>query len=51
MESIENTMNTIVVAFENQLDYLFEDEAIDISTDITVLENMLVQEGLTSGKF
>ncbi|MCC0685096.1 5-bromo-4-chloroindolyl phosphate hydrolysis family protein [Clostridioides sp. ZZV15-6383] len=51
MESIENTMSTIVVAFENQLDYLFEDEAIDISTDITVLENMLVQEGLTSGKF
>lgn len=51
MESIENTMSTIVVAFENQLDYLFEDEAIDISTDITVLENMLVQEGLTTGKF
>lgn len=51
MESIENTMSTIVIAFENQLDYLFEDEAIDISTDITVLENMLVQEGLTSGKF
>lgn len=51
MDSIENTMSTIVVAFENQLDYLFEDEAIDISTDITVLENMLVQEGLTSGKF
>ncbi|MCC0639054.1 MULTISPECIES: 5-bromo-4-chloroindolyl phosphate hydrolysis family protein [unclassified Clostridioides] len=51
MESIESTMSTIVVAFENQLDSLFEDEAIDISTDITVLENMLVQEGLTGGKF
>lgn len=51
MESIESTMSTVVVAFENQLDSLFEDEAIDISTDITVLENMLVQEGLTGGKF
>ena len=28
------------------LDALFGDEALDISTDITVLENLLAQEGL-----
>ena len=32
--------------FEKQLDALFGVEALDISTDITVLEQMLGQEGL-----
>ena len=41
-------MSTIVRAFEKQLDSLFGDEAMDISTDITVLENMMVREGLAS---
>ena len=48
MEKIESMMNTIVVAFEKQLDSLFGAEALDISTDITVLENMLHREGLTA---
>lgn len=51
MLSIERMMNTIVMAFEKQLDYLFADEAMDISTDITVLEGMLAQEGLTGSDF
>ena len=51
MLSIERMMNTIVMAFEKQLDYLFADEAMDISTDITVLEGMLAQEGLTGNDF
>ncbi|MDO4730789.1 MAG: 5-bromo-4-chloroindolyl phosphate hydrolysis family protein [Clostridia bacterium] len=46
MKSIEDAMGTIVLAFERQLDSLFEDAAMDISTDISVLENMLEQEGL-----
>ena len=29
------------------LDALFGEEALDISTDITVMENLLAQEGLT----
>ena len=37
-----------MLAFEKQLDSLFGDEAMDISTDITVLENMMAREGLVS---
>lgn len=43
---VENIMDTIVKAFDQQLDALFGDEALDISTDITVLEQMLAREGL-----
>ena len=47
MQRVENMMDTIVKAFEKQLDALFGSEALDISTDITVLENMMAREGLT----
>lgn len=47
MERVENMMGTIVTAFERQLDGLFGDQALDISTDITVLENMMSREGLS----
>ena len=40
-------MDSIVSAFEKQLDGLFGDQALDISTDITVLENMMAREGLS----
>ena len=43
---VENIMDTIVKSFDQQLDALFGDEALDISTDITVLEQMLAREGL-----
>ena len=43
---IEDMMGTIVVAFDKQLDALYGDEALDISTDITVLEQMLAREGI-----
>ena len=48
MQRVESMMSTIVAAFEKQLDMLFGSEAMDISTDITVLENMMKQEGLSS---
>ena len=48
MVEIERIMQTIVLAFEKQLDALFQDEAMDISTDITVLEGMMAQEGISS---
>ena len=45
-ERVEAIMDTIVTAFDKQLDGLFGAEALDVSTDITVLENMLAREGL-----
>ena len=44
---VEAIMRTIVAAFEKQLDSLYGADALDISTDITVLETMLAREGLT----
>ena len=48
LAKVEGMMRTIVSAFEKQLDALFGAEALDISTDITVLENMMAREGLTN---
>ncbi len=48
---IEATLDTINYAFENLLDSFYQDKAMDISTDITVLETMLAQEGLTEKDF
>lgn len=43
---ITDMMSTISAAFDKQLDALFGDVALDISTDITVMENLLAREGL-----
>lgn len=48
LEKIRGMMDTIVVAFDKQLDSLFGAEALDISSDITVLETMMAREGLTN---
>lgn len=47
MHKVEGMMDTIIRAFEKQLDNLFGAEAMDISTDMVVLENMMAREGLT----
>lgn len=44
---IEQTLDTLNVAFENLLDDLFEEVALDVSSDISVLNTLLAQEGLT----
>lgn len=44
---IEQSMDTLVVAFENQLDKMFQDDALDVSADIDVMEKMLSADGLT----
>ena len=44
---IENSLDTINDAFENLLDSFFEDEAIDLSTDISVMKTVMKQQGLT----
>ena len=51
MRGIEQILDTIIVAFDKQLDNLFAQEALDISTDITVLETLLAQEGLVDKGF
>ena len=43
---VEDIMGTIVTAFHKQLDNLFGTDALDISTDISVLETLLAREGL-----
>ena len=44
---IEQTKDTLVHAFETQLDQLFAADAMDISADIDVMQNMLRADGLT----
>ena len=46
-KEIEDTLDTLNLAFEKLLDELFEDTALDISSDISVLQTLLAQEGLT----
>ncbi len=48
LNGIEGILDTIKPAFERILNDLYEDRAIDISADITVLESMLANEGLSS---
>lgn len=43
---IEATLDTLNIAFEKLLDSLFQDAAWDVSSDISVLNTMLAQEGL-----
>lgn len=50
-QQIERSLDTVNLAFENLLDQLFSDEALDVSSDISVLETMLKQEGLTGSEF
>ena len=47
LAKVEGMMRNIVAAFEKQLDSLYGADALDISTDITVLETMMAREGLT----
>ena len=44
---IEKTIDTLNTAFEKLLDDLFQDTSWDVSSDISVLEMMLAQDGLT----
>lgn len=51
MGEIENTLDTISLAFEKLLDDLFQDAAFDVSTDISVLQMMLEREGYKENDF
>ena len=43
---VEHTAASIAAAFENQLDALYAAESMDLSADLTVLQNMLKGQGL-----
>ncbi len=49
MKSIEDMLDTAIEAYKKQLDSLFENQALDIETDISVMNQMLAREGLTGG--
>ena len=46
-KDIEKILDTLVHAFEKQLDQLFATDAVDISSDISVLETMIAKDGLS----
>ena len=48
---IEATLDTLNTAFEKLLDSIFKTTALDVSSDITVLQTLLAQEGLTEDDF
>ena len=47
MKDVEDIMDKLVQGFEKQLDTLFDSEALDVTTDVSVLENMMTLEGLS----
>ena len=50
-KEIEDTIDTLNLAFEKLLDSVFQDTAWDVSSDISVLHTMLAREGLTENDF
>lgn len=48
-QRIEGMMDKVVEGFEKQLDQLFQNDALDITSDVKVLEQMLSKDGLSSG--
>lgn len=50
-KKIENMLAQVEKAFKEQLDRLYDDEALDISSDIKVMESLLASQGfVTSGE-
>ena len=50
MKSIEEMLDAAISAYKKQLDSLFADQALDIETDIAVMNAMLDREGLSDKK-
>ena len=51
MKKIEEMLDKVIVAFQRQLDSLFESSVVDITADIQVMEQMMASEGLTGKDF
>lgn len=50
MKNINEMLDTSIEAFKRHLDSLFDNQALDIETDIDVMNKMLAREGLTGQK-
>jgi len=50
MKSINEMLDAAIEAYKKRLDSLFENQALDIETDIKVLNTMLAREGLSGTK-
>lgn len=50
MQKIEDLLDKVIIAFQRQLDALFEADVVDITADIGVMEQMMASEGLTNKK-
>lgn len=50
MASINEMLDAAIVAYKKRLDSLFENQALDIETDIEVMNTMLAREGLSGAK-
>ena len=50
-QEIENTIDTINVAYHELLNKLFQDRVFDVSTDAQVLQTLLSKEGLIQNDF
>lgn len=51
MGRIEQMLDKVIVAFQRQLDSLFESSVVDITADIQVMEQMMASEGLAGDDF
>ena len=49
-ENISRVLDQLETGYEQQLDQLFQNDAMDIAADITVLENLMQQDGLAGDK-
>ena len=50
MKNINDMLDQAIEAYKKRLDSLFENQALDIETDIEVMNQMLAREGLSGGK-
>ena len=50
MQKIEDLLDKVIIAFQRQLDALFEADVVDITADIRVMEQMMASEGRTNKK-
>ena len=50
-EDIGNSLDTMNDAFKKLLDRIFTNRAIDLSSDMTVLDSMIRKEGLNNDDF
>ena len=50
MKNINDMLETVIEAYKKRLDSLFANQALDIETDIEVMNSMLAREGLAGGR-